>query len=479
MSASDGVWRPGTPKNAARKEQRSGSGDSGCVDFVYNDVSSGEAIESGGVRVRRSSSSQSADSNASYREMREKRRCPDAPPRGEETFSEHGDESRPSTPPEPKPPPGPERARARAASDVSVRTEASSDEGAYYSCGENDDTRSVASLRSVGSVYYDAEDDDGGSARRLETLLSPVPGSPADSREPPGSPAPAPAPGVPEPAPAPGSPQASTERRSRNPRRRQQLAAKEESDDGEAADETTPAVYAWSRTLRKVMWFDDRDWDASATLLADFWSGLNAEDGRALALLREGLSVKLHARMGKTRRRVSVVGRVLLLLDEVSDPGRRPADARLVACVREGQALKDADGLSVAVADIACVGLGPTTSQLHLTVARQHGELHSADAIDHSKRLFSVFGGGRALDVEVALRGGERRAQIAVAQATALAAARALHKYARARRSPCDRAPARAAYGRFLATRPAAIEDPAQAHVLNYHVYADIPGKKM
>ena len=116
--------------------------------------------------------------------------------------------------------------------------------------------------------------------------------------------------------------------------------------------------------------------------------------------------------------------------------------------------------------------LGPCTSQLHLSVQRQHGDLHCVDAIDHSKRIFSILGEGRNLDLEIALRGSARRSQVVTAQETAVAVARALHKYAARARDHRGPWGDPTTYRRLMATGVVDIEESAMAHVLSYNAPA-------
>ena len=224
----------------------------------------------------------------------------------------------------------------------------------------------------------------------------------------------------------------------------------------EAKESATPRVFAWSRSLARVVSFGARRRGPDARLLAEFFDAPSAEDARTLALLREGIAVMLHARLPGTARRVSLVHRVLLLLE--GDDG-----GRLCLCVREGQALVDADHNGFRCGDVDAVGLGPCTAQLHLSLARQHGDLRCADAADHGKRVFSIFGEGRSVDLEIALRGSARRAQVVTAQEAAVAVARAVHK----RCAP--RGLAAAVYRRLLASDVETLAEDHEGAFLHLH----------
>jgi len=224
----------------------------------------------------------------------------------------------------------------------------------------------------------------------------------------------------------------------------------------EAKESATPRVFAWSRSLARVVSFGARRRGPDARLLAEFFDAPSAEDARTLALLREGIAVMLHARLPGTARRVSLVHRVLLLLE--GDDG-----GRLCLCVREGQALVDADHNGFRCGDVDAVGLGPCTAQLHLSLARQHGDLRCADAADHGKRVFSIFGEGRSVDLEIALRGSARRTQVVTAQEAAVAVARAVHK----RCAP--RGLAAAVYRRLLASDVETLEEDHEGAFLHLH----------
>ncbi|KAJ1456620.1 hypothetical protein M885DRAFT_517456 [Pelagophyceae sp. CCMP2097] len=222
----------------------------------------------------------------------------------------------------------------------------------------------------------------------------------------------------------------------------------------DAAPPRPPAasrVLAWSRTLSQVISLS-AETDLMDAALGKFFQALDVDDEAALVLLREGLNVRLHELRGG---RICVVKRVLLLADDDDDDDshgsdregdetksagpavrghrRRRRDAVICVCTREGRVLRD-DGAALRLARLHCVALGPCTAQLQSSLGRQHGTLHSTDAIDHCRRVFSLLGGGRAVDLEVA-PAQHSRDELAATQLAVQSVCRALHKLAHAHRA--------------------------------------------
>ena len=106
-------------------------------------------------------------------------------------------------------------------------------------------------------------------------------------------------------------------------------------------------------------------------------------------LLSEGLRVLLHKRLESAGGRITRVRRVMVLSDDV-----------LRFCTTEGDTLVDeGEGIPLSAIDYVCVG--PCTSSARRSLHLLHGKLYSLDAMEQSKRMFSLLGQGRSIDVEV------------------------------------------------------------------------------
>ena len=106
-------------------------------------------------------------------------------------------------------------------------------------------------------------------------------------------------------------------------------------------------------------------------------------------LISDGLRVLLHKEMETASGRITRVRRIMMLLD-----------GALRFCTVEGETLVD-EGEGVLLSEIDYVCVGPCSSTCRSSLESLHGKLYSLDAMEQSKRVFSVFAQGRSIDIEV------------------------------------------------------------------------------